>query len=94
MVPQSVLYPNPVVYKEPVTLRIGHVHAGDEVHVGLFTTAYRHLSQGVWTAEKEGVMDIPLDLSALKGGFPANGLYYVRLQTRWERRILKLLILR
>jgi len=70
------------------------VEAGDTLEVDVFTTAFRKILSRVDIATSSGSVDLRLDPADFKGGFPANGLYHVRIVTRWERRTLKLIVLR
>ncbi len=89
-----ILFPNPVTETGPVHLRVSGVEAGDTLEVDVFTTAFRKILSRVDIATSSGSVDLRLDPADFKGGFPANGLYHVRIVTRWERRTLKLIVLR
>jgi len=91
---EIILYPNPVKQIEPIAVHVGHLHSEDRVEVDVFTTAYRKMASVQGKALKGGPQEFWIRPEDFKGGFPANGVYYVRAATRWESKILKLMVLR
>jgi hypothetical protein len=93
-IPPWTLYPNPVTGPGPVLLRLEGVGSGDRIEVDVFTTAFRKVLAASEVASAPGAVVVRLEPSDFRGGFPANGVYHVRVVTRGERRAFKLLVLR
>lgn len=88
------LYPNPVVGRGWVRLRMNLCRPTEIMSFSIWTTSARKVMDQVFGPQPAGVSDRVIELRDRRGTPLANGLYYLVMKTSQGRVIFKLLVMR
>jgi beta-glucanase (GH16 family) len=87
------LWPNPYYGNGTLNLEVPLVGVSD-VHVSIFTLAFRKISDQIFSQQPAGLQQLTLSVVDKNQTALANGLYYIRVATSSGQKTIKLLILR